>query len=78
MNTKLLLKILFLIVVALLLVTMGMNNRQSVSLWMPPLLNKGQKLPAAMMYFGFFALGLLSGAILTAGAKRGGKSKTTK
>jgi len=78
MNTKLLLKTVFLIAILLLLVIMGMNNRQTVSLMMPPLLNKGQKLPAAIMYFGFFGIGVLSGTILTAGGKRGGKSKADK
>jgi len=43
---------------------------------MPPLVPKTQHLPAAMMYFGFFAVGVLTGTVLTAGRKRGGgKSK---
>jgi len=59
---------------------MGMNNRQPVSLSLPPLLSKVQKMPAAMMYFAFFAVGVLSGTLLTAGKKgeSGGKSKTQK
>jgi uncharacterized integral membrane protein len=76
MNTKLLLKTIFLIAILLLLVIMGMHNQQTVSLSMPPLLSKDEKLPAAFMYFSFFAIGVLSGTILTAGGKRGGKSKT--
>ena len=76
MNSKLLLKTLFLIAILLLLVIMGMNNRQAVSLSMAPLFSKEQSLPAAFMYFGFFAIGVLSGTILTAGRKGGGgKSK---
>jgi len=40
------------------------------------LLPKTQTLPAAIMYFGFFAVGFLSGTVLTAGRKRGSaKSK---
>jgi uncharacterized integral membrane protein len=66
------------IAILLLLVIMGMHNRQSVSLSMPPLLPKDQQLPAAMMYFGFFAVGVLSGTVLTAGGKRGSKSKAEK
>jgi uncharacterized integral membrane protein len=69
MNTKLLIKTVFLIAILLLLVIMGMNNTQAVGLKMPPLLSKEQKFPAAIMYFGFFAVGLLSGAVLTAGGK---------
>jgi uncharacterized integral membrane protein len=76
MNVKLLLKTLLLIVILLLLVVMGMNNRQTVDLKMSPLLHDTQRLPAAFMYFGFFAIGLLSGTLLTAGRKgSGSKSK---
>lgn len=73
MNVKLLLKTLFLIVVLLLLVLMGMNNRQSISFTLPPLLKQKIEQPAAIMYFAFFAVGVLSGTILTAGGKKGGK-----
>ena len=76
MNTKLLFKTIFLILVLLLLVLMGMNNRDDVNFVLPPLLKKAISQPAAIMYFGFFAVGLLTGAILTAGGK-GGKSKGT-
>jgi uncharacterized integral membrane protein len=72
MNAKLILKTVFMIAILLLLVIMGMNNRQEVELSMPPLLPKTQKLPAAIMYFGFFGIGLLTGSILTAGGRRGG------
>jgi uncharacterized integral membrane protein len=78
MNTKLLLKTLFLIAILLLLVIMGMHNRETVTLSMPPLLPRDQKLPAAMMYFAFFAVGVLSGTVLTAGGKRGSKGKSEK
>jgi len=74
MIVKLILKTIFLVAVLLLLVIMGMNNRQPVELSMPPLLPKAQKYPAALMYFGFFGIGLLTGSILTAG--RRGKSKS--
>jgi hypothetical protein len=59
---------------------MGMNNRQTVSLSLPPILPKMQKVPAAIMYFAFFAVGVLSGTMLTAGKKGGasGRSKTQK
>lgn len=72
MNAKLLIKTVLLIVILGLLVLMGLNNRQSVELSMPPLLPKSQSLPAAWMYFAFFAVGLVTGTILTAGGKRGG------
>jgi uncharacterized integral membrane protein len=69
MNPKLLLKTMLLIAILALLVIMGMNNRQTVELSMPPLIPKVQRFPAALMYFGFFALGVLSGTLLTAGGK---------
>jgi len=78
MNAKLLVKTTFVIAILLLLVIMGMHNQQTVELKMPPIIPKTQKLPAAIMYFGFFAIGVLSGTVLTAGRKAGGKSKTEK
>jgi uncharacterized integral membrane protein len=74
MNPKLILKTLFTIAILSLLVLMGMHNQQNVDLSMPPLLKKTQSFPAALMYFGFFAIGALTGTVLT-GGKRGGKSK---
>lgn len=78
MNPKLLLKTVFLIAVLLLLVIMGMHNGQTVELKMPPLMPTPQKQPAAIMYFAFFAVGVLSGTILTAGTKGGGGGKSSK
>ena len=79
MNAKLFFKTIFLIILLLFLVLMGMNNRTTVTFSLPPVLPQDVKQPAALMYFGFFAVGLLSGAILTAGSggkkAGGGKSK---
>ena len=72
MNAKLLFKTIFLIAVLMLLVLMGMNNRTTISFTLPPLLNKAITQPAAIMYFGFFAVGVLTGTVLTAGGKKGG------
>ncbi len=71
MNAKLLLKMLFIILVALLLVLMGMNNKSRIDFTLPPLLNRVIQQPAALMYLAFFAVGLLTGTIMTAGV--GGK-----
>lgn len=79
MNFKLILKTLFVIALLALLVIMGMNNRGSVSLSMsPPIPWHVQSAPAALMYFGFFGVGFLSGTILMAGGKKGGASKSNK
>jgi len=75
MNSKLLLKTLFLILVLLLLVLMGMHNRSTVDFTLPPLLNRVIQQPAALMYFAFFAVGVVTGTILTAGVgRKGGKT----
>ena len=78
MNTKMLLKTILLILVLLLLVIMGMNNPQTVDFKLPPLLSKAQRLPAALMYFGFFAAGLLCGTAFSAGKKSGSGSGGSK
>jgi len=78
MKPKLILKTVFLIVVLLLLVVMGMNNPGAVSFKMPPLLSKPLNSPAAYMYFAFFAVGVLTGTVLTAKTKGGGPSRASK
>jgi uncharacterized integral membrane protein len=76
MNAKLFFKTLFLIIILLFLVLMGMYNRGNVKFTMPPIIKDPITQPAALMYFGFFAIGLLSGAVLTGGGKRGGGGKS--
>lgn len=79
MNAKLLLKTLFFILILLLLVLMGMYNRDTVNFTLPPLVEKAVKQPAALMYFAFFAVGVLTGTIMTAGTgKKGGSTKSAK
>ena len=72
MSAKLIFKTLFMIAVLLLLVLMGMNNRDTVRFALPPIISQAVTQPAAIMYFAFFAVGVLTGTILTAG--RSGKS----
>jgi uncharacterized integral membrane protein len=79
MNAKLLLKTLFIILVALLLVLMGMNNHHNIDFTLPPILNRVIQQPAALMYLAFFAVGLLTGTIMTAGrGKKAGGIKSGK
>ena len=78
MNAKLLLKTLFFILVLLLLVLMGMHNRGAVDFTLPPLIQQVIRQPAALMYFAFFAVGVLTGTVLTAGTGKGGGSKSVK
>ena len=78
MNAKLLLKTLFFILVLLLLVLMGMHNRGAVDFTLPPLIQQVIRQPAALMYFAFFAVGVLTGTVLTAGTGKGSGSKSVK
>jgi len=81
MNAKLMLKTVFILLILLLLVLMGMGNRAMVDFSLPPLMKKAIQLPAAVMYFMFFAVGLLCGTILTTGrggSKSAGNVKSTK
>lgn len=72
MNAKMIFKTVFLIAILLLLVLMGMNNRDTVSFKLAPLLKRPLVQPAAIMYFGFFAVGLVTGTIIAlGGGKRG-------
>ncbi|HOW65068.1 MAG TPA: hypothetical protein P5186_03580 [Candidatus Paceibacterota bacterium] len=77
-NTKLILKTLFLIVILLLLVLMGMGNPGRVTFTLPLLMSHAITAPAALMYFAFFAVGVLTGTILTAGGKKGAGAKSPK
>ncbi len=74
MNAKLLFKTIFLIIMLLLLVMIGLNNRGQVSFSLPPILPGTVKQPAALMYFAFFAIGVLTGTVLTAGGSKKGSS----
>jgi uncharacterized integral membrane protein len=78
MNTKLIFKTAFLMVILFLLVLMGMGNRETVKFSLPWIMQQAFPLPAAVMYFAFFAVGFLTGTILTAGGKQGGGSKSPK
>jgi uncharacterized integral membrane protein len=78
MNAKLLLKTVFLMIVLLLLVIMGMHNQRLVPFVLPPLIRHPVSQPAAIMYFAFFAVGVITGTVLTAGGKRGAGSAGSK
>jgi hypothetical protein len=77
MSAKLLFKSVFVMLMLLLLVLMGLNNRGTVSFTLPPLIAREIKTQAAIMYITIFACGFLTGTIVTAtggGGKKGGSS----
>jgi uncharacterized membrane protein YciS (DUF1049 family) len=69
---KLLLKAIVILAALALLVILGRNNQDLVSLSLPPLISATPKFPAAYMYYGFFGAGFLVGAIIMTGEKKGG------
>ncbi|MEW6159464.1 MAG: hypothetical protein AB1813_18710 [Verrucomicrobiota bacterium] len=78
MNAKLLFKTVFLLIILFLLVLMGMNNKETVTFQLPPVIPKVTQ-KSAIMYFAFFAVGLLTGTVLTAGGgKKGSASGASK
>jgi uncharacterized integral membrane protein len=80
MNFKLIFKALLIIAVLALLVVLGMYNRQTVILSIPKSWGPQQSLPAALMYYIFFGVGFLVGAVMMAGGgkKSSGSSKSNK
>ena len=68
-------KLAFFLVVLALLVLMGVYNKSVVDFNLPPLVNSAVQQPAALMYFGFFAGGVLTGTVLTFGRKPASKPK---
>ena len=70
MSAKILFKTVFFMGVLLLLLLMGMHNRSSVDFSLPPVLKQTLQQPAALMYFAFFGVGVLTGAVITMGGGR--------
>lgn len=71
MNPKLLFKAVFVLIVLLLLVLMGMNNEDTVTFRLPPLISKFTQ-KSAIMYFAFFAIGFLTATVVMAGGGKKG------
>ena len=70
MNVTMLIKMVFVTAIFLLLVLMGVHNRALVDFNLPPLVSQGIQQPAALMYFAFFAVGLVTGAVLNTGRSK--------
>ena len=65
----------FLMAVLAFLVVIGIYNRGKVNIQLPPLLGEEVRQPAAYMYFGFFAIGVLTGTVWVLGKSGGEKQK---
>ena len=75
MNPKLLFKAIFLLLVLLLLVLMGLNNGDTVTFRLPPIISKFTQ-KSAIMYFAFFAVGFLTATVLMAGGGKKGSANS--
>ena len=78
MSVMKVLKTVFFMVVLLLLVLMGVHNRGLVDFQLPPVLQEGVRQPAALMYFGFFAVGVVTGTLAALGQSKPSGAKSNK
>ena len=74
MNFKLLLRTLVFLGLLFVILYVGMTNPKEIDLWFPMASPKPLHQPAALIYFGIFAIGVLAGTMLHSGGK-GGSSR---
>ena len=74
MNMRLAAKLIFVLAVLLFMVMMGMSNRHTVAFHLKPFFTDA-KATASIMYFVFFGVGIITGAVLAVGAWSSRKGK---
>jgi uncharacterized integral membrane protein len=72
MNFKLLLRTIVFLALLFVILYVGMTNPKEIDLWFPIASPKPLHQPAALIYFGIFAIGVLAGTLLHGGRKGGG------
>ena len=78
MNFKVLLRSILFLIILFVVLYAGMNNTTAIEFSFPLALQKPIREPAALIYFGVFAIGVLGGTVLTAGGsgpRRSSKEK---
>jgi len=75
MGFKIFLRIVVFLAMLFVLLYVGMNNTQPIAFSFPMVFAKGVSEPAALIYFGIFAIGVIAGAMLNFG---GGKKSSAK
>jgi uncharacterized integral membrane protein len=75
MGFKVFLRIVVFLAMLFVLLYVGMNNTQPIAFSFPMAFAKGIAEPAALIYFGIFAIGVIAGAMLNFG---GGKKSSPK
>jgi len=73
MNAKMFLRAFVFLVLLFAVLYTGMANPHRIDFYFPILLDKKVTQPAALLYFGMFAVGVIAGMMLNAGGS-GGKS----
>jgi uncharacterized integral membrane protein len=74
MKAIMFLKLSIVTAIVLLLVLIGLNNSAPIDFKLPPVMAGVVTQPAALMYFGFFSVGVVTGAILCIPGRPRGKS----
>jgi uncharacterized integral membrane protein len=78
MNFKLFLRTVVFLALLFVMLYVGMNNLQPIKFSFPIASDKAIEQPAALIYFGIFAVGVLAGVVLGAGGgkkEKDGKAK---
>jgi hypothetical protein len=78
MNLKLLFRSFVFLVMLFVVLYAGLNNTNNIDFSFPIVFSRSVHQPAAYIFFGMFAIGVLGGTMLTAGGGRrggGGKDK---
>jgi uncharacterized integral membrane protein len=77
MNFKVLFRTLVVLLILFVMVYVGLNNTERIDFSFPLALQKSLRAPAALIYFGMFAVGFFGGAVLNAGGS-GGSRRSSK
>ncbi len=75
MSFKVFFKTVVFLVVLFVMLYIGLENRQTADFYFPVLQQKKYTTDAALIYYAMFAVGVLTGTVLTAGAGKGSRSK---
>jgi len=79
MNAKTLFRAIVFLLLLFVVLYVGMENKHSIDFYFPLLLEKKISQPAALLYFGMFAVGVIAGMMLNSGGdNKGGESESRK
>lgn len=73
MNFKVLARVIVFLAILFVVLYMGINNTETIEFSFPMVLQGKIRAVAALIFFGVFAVGVLGGAVLTAGGSGSGR-----